>query len=320
MKNLKDLNWNQLYYFYEVAKQNSFKEAAKVLGIAPSTLSEHIKKLEKSLASKLINRNAKGLTLTSTGKALYERSKNIFEEGSKVVELFSEEALGGYPVYIGIDETISYDLSNELASQYWDYYTHYGTVNTVRQVNHDVLIESILNGNIDFGLSIHKPKRKALNFELVDSFEVVFCCSEELFRKFISKVDLLNNIPFGQSNWDSNLNKEILKYLKRYGVTPKEIVYSDHSGYLQKLCTRGRCVTYLPKNPLNPYSGLKTFQFDEPFTINLYAIWKKSDEKLISIQKLQELINSKLSHLPHRYKDVDLQIEASEVEDDLLKE
>ncbi|MCT4640707.1 MAG: LysR substrate-binding domain-containing protein, partial [Bacteriovoracaceae bacterium] len=187
------------------------------------------------------------------------------------------------------------------------------------QANHGVLVESIEKGNIDWGISIQKPKRQSLDYAQIGSFEVVFCCAQELYERFIDPVDLLNNIPFGETNWDRTLNNAIYKYLRRNAVIPREKILSDHGGFLQKLCARGRCVTYLAKNPLKEYEGLKTFTLDEPLKVTLYAIWKKSDEGLISILKLKELIQSNLTSLPHRYEDVDLQIEISEVSDDLLK-
>lgn len=319
MHSLKDINWNHLYYFYEVSRLQSLKKAAIFIGAAPSTISEQVKKFETSLGKQLFTKKGRGLSLTPEGLELYERAKVIFEAGSKLVEQLSDQTIGGYPVNIGIDETISYDLANEFASQYWDYYTMYGTVNTLKQPDHSVLIQNLSQGNIDWGISIQKPKRQSLSYAEIGSFEVVFCCSKELYNKFIDPVDLLNNIPFGESNWDKVLNKSVYKYLRRNGVIPKEKIISDHQGFLQKLCDRGRCVTCIVKNPLEDYSGLYTFSLDSPLTITMYAIWKKADEGLISISKLKELISSKLSHLPHRYADVDLQIEVSDVSDELLK-
>ena len=78
-------------------------------------------------------------------------------------------------------------------------------------------------------------------------------------------------------------------------------------------------MTYVAKNPMQQYPGLKTFTLSGPLKITLYAIWKKSDQGLISITKLKDLINSTFSTPPHRYQDVDLQIEVSEVSEDLLK-
>jgi LysR family transcriptional activator of nhaA len=319
MDKLKDINWNHLYCFYEVAKAQSLKKGAEAVGAASSTISEQIKKLEEKFSKKLFNRSSKGLTLTSDGVQLYNRAKPIFEEGSKLLDQFTDDTIGGYPVYIGIDESISYDLANEFSSQYWDYYTMYGTVNTVRQPGHDVLIDNLLQGNIDWGISVKPPKRKSLEYAEIGSFELVFCCSEDLYKKFKDKEDILTNIPFAQSNWDTILNKSIYQHLRKHGIVPKEKVYSDHTGFLQKLCDRGRCVMCLPKNPLEEYSGLKTFQLSEPLKISIFAIWKKSEDSLISIIKLKELIESKLAHIPFRYEDVELQIEVSEVSDKLLK-
>lgn len=319
MLKLKDINWNHLYCFYEVAKAHSLKKGAKAVGAAPSTISEQLKKLEFNFGKQLFVRSSKGLSLTSEGVHLFERAKTIFEEGSRLLEEFSDDVVGGYPVNIGIEETISYDLATELASQYWDLYTHYGSVSTCRQSEHDVLVDNLINDNIDWGISLRAPKRKSLNYEEVGQFEVYFCCSTELFNKFKTVKDLLANIPFAETSWDKNLNKAIYKYLRQHGVVPKEKISSEHTEFIQKLCQRGRCVMFLPKNPLATYPGLKTFQLDEPLKISLYAIWKKSEEGLISIKKLKELIQNNLSNLPDRYSDIDLQIEASDVSEDLLK-
>ena len=319
MQKLKDINWNHLYCFYEVAKAQSLKKGAQAVGIASSTLSEQLKRLEEKFEKKLFIRSSKGLTLTTEGAQLFERSKVIFEEGSRLLEHFSENTVGGYPVTIGIEETITYDLATEFASQYWDLYTEYGTVNTVRQTEHESLIDNLLRGNIDWGISLKPPKRKTLAYAEIGSFEVVFCCSKELYDKFIDAKHILVNIPFAESSWDKNLNRAIYQYLRRNGIVPKEKICSDHIGFVKKLCERGRCVTFIANNPLDNYPGLKTFQLDGPLKISLYAIWKKSDEGLVSVRKLRELIESKLSHLPSRYTDVDLQIEVSDVSDDLLK-
>jgi len=320
LNSLNDINWNHLYYFYETARVQSLKKAAKGIGISPSTLSEQIKKFEEKLHKKLFNRSSKGLQLTQDGLQVFERTKSIFEEGSKLLEEFSDNTVGGYPVTIGIEETISNDLATEFCSQYWDLYTMFGTVNTVRQVEHNILIDNIINGNIDWGISIRKPKRRGLSFEEIGSFEIVFCCSKDLYKKFKSNKDLLINIPFAETHSDENINKAVLKHLRKNGITPKEKIYSDHHDFVKNLCLRGRCVTFLPKNPLEDYSDLQIFKINAEIRVSLYAIWQKKDEGLVSISKLKELINSNISKLPETYTDTDFQIEISEVPDDLLNE
>lgn len=318
MQNLKDINWNHLYGFYEVARAQSLKRAACLLKLAPSTLSEQIKKLEETFDRVLFIRSSKGLSLTQEGLALYEHSRIIFEEGSRVLEKFSENTLGGYPINIGIEETISYDLATEFASQYWDLYAPFGTINTLRQIDHNTLVDNLIRQNIDWGISLRRPKHKSLEYAAIGSFEIVFCCSEELYHKFKKTSDLLINIPFAENSWDKNLNQTIYQHLRKHGITPKEKIFSDHTDFVKKLCARGRCIMFTAKNPLESYSGLKTFCLDEPLEITLFALWKKSNQGLIAIKKLNELIMSKLSEVPKRYKDVELQIEVSEVAKDLL--
>ncbi len=319
MKKLKDINWNHLYCFYEVAKAQSLKKGSEVIGTAPSTLSEQLKKLEEKFGRSLFIRSSKGLTLSTDGLVLFEKVQDIFEEGSKLLEHYSDDVVGGYSVTVGIEETISYDLAAEFTSQYWDFYTPFGIVHTQKQTEHNVLIDNLLKGNIDWGISVVTPKRKTLCYQKIGSYEVAFCCSEELFEKFIDVKDLIINIPLAMSAWDNNLNRKILDHLRKNQMEPKEKIFSDHPEFAHKLCERGRCVMILPLNPLENYDNFKTFHISNPIEVSLYAIWKKKDENLISIRELQKLINSRLDETPSRYKDIELQIEASDIDEDLLK-
>lgn len=319
MTRLKDINWNHLYCFYEVGKRQSLKDASHALGLASSTLSEQLKKLEAKIGRNLFIRSSKGLTLTKDGEIIFEHVREIFEAGSKLLDKISTNEIGGYPVNVGIEETLSNDVATEFTSQYWDLFAPFGTVNTHREFEHDTLIENLNNGFIDWGISIKEPRRKNLNYAKIGDFKIVFCCSTELYNSFIDAKDILRNIPMARSSWDHGITKTLTHYLKEHDVMPKEFINSDHYDYINKLCQRGRCVFYTAENPLDDYGGFKTFQVGSPISVNLYAIWKKNNENMISIKKLRELIQFKLSHLPSRYDDHTLQIEMSDVSDELLK-
>lgn len=319
LKKLKDVNWNHLYCFYEVAKAKSLKDGIKVLGVASSTASEQIKKLEEAVGCKLFNRSSRGLILTKEGERLFNHTKDVFEAGSRLLDDISTSDVGGYPVTVGIEETVSYSVATEFCSQYWDFYTQFGTVNTARQYEHDQLIENLKTGNIDWGISLRAPNRKSLDYAKIGSFELVFCCSKELYGQFLNKEDILRNIPLAQITWDNTLNDTILNYLKNQEIQPKEFIQSDHIEYVKKLCQRGRCVMAVAENPMEDYQGLEKFFVGHPLMVNLYAIWPKQKENLISIKKLKDLINSNLESVPGQYEDQSYQIEVSEVSEELLK-
>lgn len=319
MNKLKDINWNHLYCFYEIAKVQSLRSGAMAIGCSPSTASEQIKALEEKFKKILFLRTSTGLTLTAEGSKLYEFSRNIFEEGSKVLDHFSEDMVGGYSVSVGIVDSIADGIASEFSSQYWDLFANYGTVNTIKQSEHGVLEENLSLGNVDWGIGLRTPKRKSLDSAEIGKFELIFCCSTELYDQFKNPHDILRNIPLVENNWEKRLNKKISQLLRRESIVPLEKIFSDHPEYVKNLCLRGRCIMLVPRNPLEDYSNLKTFTLTEKLEISVHALWRKSDEKLVSHRVLKKLLKSELDKVPASYQDVKLQLEASEVDKNLLK-
>jgi DNA-binding transcriptional LysR family regulator len=67
-------NASLLATFAEVANAASFSGAARSLGITTATVSRSIAKLEQSVGSRLFHRTTRRVSLTTAGKALYERT------------------------------------------------------------------------------------------------------------------------------------------------------------------------------------------------------------------------------------------------------
>ncbi len=78
---------NGLIEFIYVAENNSFSAAAKALKVSKSHISKQVTKLENTLQVSLLIRTTRKMTLTDSGKLLYERSKHIFND---LDEIFSE--------------------------------------------------------------------------------------------------------------------------------------------------------------------------------------------------------------------------------------
>ena len=74
------MNIEQLHFFLVVAKVLHFSEAAEELCISQSSLSKHIKSLEKELGTSLFERTTRSIKLTSAGKALHLHAEKIVEE------------------------------------------------------------------------------------------------------------------------------------------------------------------------------------------------------------------------------------------------
>lgn len=74
---------NDLILFALIVDCGSFSKAAESAGITSSVVSKRIGRLEKSLGARLLYRTTRSLTLTESGRALYQQAKEI---GAKVQE------------------------------------------------------------------------------------------------------------------------------------------------------------------------------------------------------------------------------------------
>jgi LysR family transcriptional regulator, nitrogen assimilation regulatory protein len=72
------LDLRQLRYFVAVAERGGFAAAASTLNIAQSALSRHVKELERELGGELLERGARGVTVTESGKVLLARGRWLF--------------------------------------------------------------------------------------------------------------------------------------------------------------------------------------------------------------------------------------------------
>ena len=78
------VNFNQLYYFYLVAREGSIARVSAQLHITPQTISGQISALEHSTGSALFNRQGKKWSLTEVGRVSYRYAESIFELGDEL--------------------------------------------------------------------------------------------------------------------------------------------------------------------------------------------------------------------------------------------
>ncbi|ATD55631.1 hypothetical protein BTM21_02580 [Clostridium chauvoei] len=80
------LNIEQIHYFLEVEKFNSFTLAAEELCISQSSLSKQIKALEKELNTLLFNRSTRNVTLSPSGEAFLDYAKEYLNLHNKIIK------------------------------------------------------------------------------------------------------------------------------------------------------------------------------------------------------------------------------------------
>lgn len=83
--------------FVKVVETGSFSEAARQLGLSPSAVSRSISRLEKALATRLLQRTTRKLRLSDGGEEVFKRCQEMVSAARSVMEIsgqYTHEAEG----------------------------------------------------------------------------------------------------------------------------------------------------------------------------------------------------------------------------------
>ncbi|MEU4512663.1 LysR family transcriptional regulator [Nonomuraea wenchangensis] len=78
------MDLRQLRGFVAVAGAGTVTEAAHTLGLAPASVSEQVRRLERSLGVTLFERTPRGMRLTEPGAVLLERARGLLDHAEEV--------------------------------------------------------------------------------------------------------------------------------------------------------------------------------------------------------------------------------------------
>ncbi len=87
----------EMAIFVKVVETGSFSEAARQLGSSPSAVSRSISRLEKALATRLLQRTTRKLRLSDSGEETFKRCREMVSAARSVMEIsgqYTHEAQG----------------------------------------------------------------------------------------------------------------------------------------------------------------------------------------------------------------------------------
>ena len=164
------LKWLQT--FVTAAKYANYSKAAEKLYLAQPTVSQHIRNLEKSLDSKLFEKNGRNIELTKVGRIFLPTAQAMleeFEQGLEEINRFEN----------GFQETFSCATAPFIASTIMPkFYQHllsqHPEIDLQIEVVKSMDIETdILMNKVDFGLSRIEPQNKNVAYQKVLEDKIV---------------------------------------------------------------------------------------------------------------------------------------------------
>jgi LysR family hydrogen peroxide-inducible transcriptional activator len=141
----------QLECFCAVARLGSFTKAAEEVGVAQSSLSEQIAKLEQGLASVLFERLARRIELTPAGEALLPRAQAMLQDATALPHyLETVRTQSGGVLRVGVIPSI---LPYFLAPRLRDFVEKFPAIDLhLREATTAELIRQIEDGVIDIAI------------------------------------------------------------------------------------------------------------------------------------------------------------------------
>ena len=88
---VRGTEYAQLAAFMAVARERSFRRAARQLGLSPSAVSRTIRSLEERLGARLLNRTTRSVAPTEAGDALFKRLDPAIAEMDRAVREIGTE-------------------------------------------------------------------------------------------------------------------------------------------------------------------------------------------------------------------------------------
>lgn len=109
------VNYHHLLYFWLVVKENGLKPAADKLRLSHPTLSTQIKQLEHNLGEELLVKQGRRLTLTETGRLVFQYAEEIFALGHEMLDALREgQNVHSLKLHVGIVDAVPKTMSKRL--------------------------------------------------------------------------------------------------------------------------------------------------------------------------------------------------------------
>jgi len=186
------LNYNQLYYFFQIAETGSIALASKKVLISSPALSMQLKELEESMGTPLFSRVGKKLVLTEAGKIVQEYARDIFNLGMELKDTLADRSHGKErpKIEIGCQDSVPKNVADKLLAFLFE-------TKSCKVILREGNREELLNLQSDFKLDLILTN----SIPQINNFvyETKLLCKEELIVVGHPKFKQL------QKNWPNSL-------------------------------------------------------------------------------------------------------------------
>jgi LysR family transcriptional activator of nhaA len=230
------LNYGHLRYFWAVARERSVTRAAEKLNVSQPTVSAQIRELEEALGDQLLERSARAITLTKSGRTVYRYAEEIFALGHELQEAIKGGTTGRPLVLtIGIADVVPKLLARALIEPALKLSDSVQIV--CLEDPTDRLLAALAAHDVDIVLT-DNPAGPSLRFRayshLLGDTGVVVLGAETLVKAHRSGFPRsLDGAPFLLPTRETMLRRSLDEWFDSQGIRPRLVGEFDDSALLE---------------------------------------------------------------------------------------
>lgn len=293
------MNLRQLEYFRAVVEHHSLAAAAEVIGVAQPNLSVAIKQLEERWGVTLFERAGRGLVVTDTGRALYERTAEILGGASALDQEMRAIGRGvATRLRIGFTQMSIGGIATMVANMYKDG----SAVSFSLQQGEPKLLEEMVEARqLDFALTHLPVTNPALAVEALATLSMVLLCRESDDRwKEVEEItpDILANVPLIllRRRSGTGVYERIVEAFSVAGIALSVVAECNDASVIYPLVERNVGLGLLPVHiPYVPQPGFSIFTVALGSVAGRLAlIYPRGRRLLPAVQRAMDLCRNNL--------------------------
>ncbi|WP_332237162.1 LysR family transcriptional regulator [Sporolactobacillus sp. KGMB 08714] len=285
------MEFKQLKYFVQVAKDLNYTVASKKLFVTQPTLSWTTKKLEEELGFKLFSYDGKKLALTKEGEKFLGQAQHLLKEYSKTIEFIrrSQDKITGQ-LKIGIPDLFADCF---FIDSLMGFIHDYPGVRTNIVCNGSLAIqEGVQSGKIDVGIISHLNPPITLEVIELPNYSyrpvVIVSKNHRLAGRTSVSFRELKKEKFILLSEEFTLGKLPVIQCIKNGFTPEIKLRSSEWSFICDAVAHSDCISFLPEPLIEKYisGGINVIAVDDDQSvIPISLITKRNVHTSLALQK-----------------------------------
>lgn len=237
-----------LVYFNELVRSRSMRQAAEALGVSPMAVSRQLENLEAYFNAKLIERGARGISLTPAGALLAKRAEAVMRDLDNARQVIDDlRGLNAGHVSVHVNGAV---INAIIAPALAEFYALYPAISiAVTVTSAEVALNAVTAGETDIAVTMFSPSDARIEtlFSLSVRHDPVMAPDHPLAGAPEITLEAIRRHAIAMPDRAFSIRRDFDDRQRAAGFVPVDIAFTTSSLELQKeLARRGTAVLILP--------------------------------------------------------------------------